>query len=57
MVLSQIIQRSGNRSLDRSVQRVLDQIKTIGLPFPESSREQERTYTIEFNLKVKRATG
>jgi len=56
VVSHEIIQRSGNSALDRSVRRALDEVKFIA-PFPEGAREEERTYTIEFNLKTKRLLG
>src|SRR6266498_2317779 len=55
---SQIIRRSGNAMVDRSLQRALDKVKLEGLPpFPDFIKEAERTFTIEFNLKTKRLTG
>ena len=52
-----IIQRSKNASLNRSVQRALDSVKHIGRPFPDSSKDSERTFDIKFNLKAKRLLG
>jgi periplasmic protein TonB len=55
---SRIIRRSGISLMDKSVQRALDEVKRKGLPpFPESSRDAERTFEIEFNLKAKRLAG
>jgi TonB family protein len=53
---AEISQRSGNTALDRSVQRALDKVKSLP-PFPEAAREEQRTFTIEFNLKAKRLSG
>jgi TonB family protein len=52
-----ISRRSGNSALDRSVQSALDTVRDIGKPFPEGAKEAERTFTIEFNLRTKRAIG
>lgn len=58
VVDSRIIRRSGISLMDRSVQRALDEVKRKGLPpFPEGTRDAERTFEIEFNLKAKRLTG
>lgn len=55
---SRIIQRSGNSSMDRSVQRALDHVRNQGLPsFPSFIKDSERSFTIEFNLKTKRLLG
>jgi len=54
---ARIVTPSGNTALDRSVQRALYAVKTIGHPFPAGAPEKERTFTIEFNLKSKRGLG
>jgi TonB family protein len=55
---SRIIRRSGNSTMDKSVQRALDKVKNEGLPpFPDFIKEAERSFTIEFNLKAKRLLG
>lgn len=56
VINSQIIRRSGVTALDRSVQRALDKVKFVR-PFPEASKDEQRTFTIEFNLKEKRLIG
>src|ERR1043166_1866561 len=56
VLTAEILLKSGNASLDRSVRRALDKVKFIA-PFPEGAREEERTYTIDFNLKTKRLLG
>ena len=48
--------RSGNSLLDKSVQRALDSVRKIA-PFPEGATDSERTFTIEFNLKTRKAVG
>jgi TonB family protein len=50
---SHIVQRSGDSSVDESVQRTLDRVRQLE-PFPEGSTDKERTYIINFNLKAKR---
>ena len=54
VISAQIINRSGDAQLDASVRRALDRITSIGRPFPEGDKENERTYIIPFDLKVKR---
>jgi TonB family protein len=53
---ARIIKRCGEASIDQSVQRTLDRVKFIA-PFPEGAKDQERTFTINFNLKAKRMMG
>jgi TonB family protein len=53
---SHITRASGDSLVDHSVQRTLDRIDFIR-PFPEGSKDKQRTYTINFNLKAKRALG
>ena len=48
-----IVGRSGDKSVDNSVQRTLDRVTEIA-PFPDGATEKERTYIIYFNLKAKR---
>jgi TonB family protein len=57
VITARITKRSGVSSLDKSVQRALDKVRTIGRPFPEGAKEDQRTFTINFNLKAKRLTG
>jgi TonB family protein len=56
IISAEIVQRSGNVAVDKSVQRALDTVRSLP-PFPEAARDQERTFTIEFNLKAKRLIG
>jgi TonB family protein len=51
-----ISRRSGNPLLDKSVQRALDAVRFVA-PFPESTKDAERTFNIEFNLKTRKAVG
>jgi TonB family protein len=56
-VISARIERSsGNREVDRSVQAALDRVTNVA-PLPEESKEDERTVTIDFNVKAKRGMG
>jgi colicin import membrane protein len=57
VVASRILRRSNSAAMNKSVQRALDAVKQIGQPFPDSSKDSERTFTIEFNLKAKRLLG
>jgi TonB family protein len=56
VVSSHIIDRSGDASVDASVQRTLDRV-TFVAPFPDGAKEKERTFIINFNLKAKRMLG
>lgn len=56
IVDARIIKRSGNPLMDISVQNALEAVKELP-PFPEGARDLERTFKIEFNLKVKRGLG
>ena len=56
IISAAISERSGVPSLDKSVQRALDGVKSLP-PFPESTRDQERIFVIEFSLKAKRLIG
>ena len=47
---SRITKYSGDASLDESVQKVLDTIIKVP-PFPKSSKDTTRTYTIHFSLR------
>ena len=48
-----IAERSGDRALDQSVQRALEKVTKLP-PFPEETKDQQRTFTIRFSLKAKR---
>src|SRR5688572_24669818 len=50
IISAEIIKRSGNAALDKSVSRALHDVEKLP-PFPETTRDQERTFTIEFSLK------
>ena len=48
--------KSGIPSLDRSVQDVLERVKDVP-PFPEESKDTERTFKLLFDQKLKRLIG
>ena len=54
VISSEIIDRSGDRQMDSSVQRTLDRVTTVGRPFPEGVKDKQRSYILKFDLKVKR---
>jgi TonB family protein len=45
-----ITKRSGNATLDNSVQR-LENLRSVE-PFPEGARDERRTFVLNFNLKA-----
>jgi TonB family protein len=51
-----IMDRSGDSSVDRSVQRTLDRVSSLP-PFPDEATDKERTYIIYFDLGAKRQMG
>jgi TonB family protein len=53
---SRLVTPSGNTALDRVVRRVLTKVTYIR-PFPEGSKDSQRTFTIVFDLKPKRDIG
>lgn len=52
VISSTIVRRSGSTEVDQSVQATLDRV-TYAAPLPPNAREDERTVTIDFNLKAK----
>jgi len=52
---AKITHRSGRSALDKSVERALE-LKFIA-PFPKGTKDDERTFIIEFNLQAKRLMG
>jgi TonB family protein len=51
-----IVQRSGNAAMDKSVQQALDRVRQVPA-FPAESHDAERVFYINFNLKAKRSIG
>lgn len=56
VIEAHIIEPSGDKALDDSVQRTLDRVRFIR-PFAEGATEEKRSYNISFNLKAKRMLG
>lgn len=52
----QITKPSGNASMDKSIENTLENVTFIE-PFPEGSKDLERTFSIKFNLAAKRSLG
>jgi len=56
VISAHIVNKSGDSSVDDSVQRALDRVTFIA-PFPDGATDKQRTYIINFNLKAKRMLG
>jgi TonB family protein len=56
VVTSSITRASGNAALNKLVQRVLDSVDFVA-PFPKDSKDEQRTFSIVFDLKPKKALG
>lgn len=56
VISSTIIKPSGIRAMDRSVSEALERVTFIS-EFPEDSKDQQRTFEFNFNLKAKRLAG
>ncbi len=50
---AKIIRKTGDAALDRSVQRALDRVKTIGEHFPSGSKDSQRTFTLDFTPRIR----
>lgn len=57
VVSARITRLSGDSIVDRSVQATLDRVRSVGAPLPENSKDDQRTVTINFNVKAKRLLG
>jgi TonB family protein len=55
VIEARIATRSGNRTMDSSVDRALN-IRSLP-PFPEGAKDAERVFNIDFDLKTKRQSG
>ena len=56
VISADIIKGSGNSVLDKSVRRAIDSLSFIAR-FPEGSKDSQRIFIINFNLKAKRGLG
>jgi TonB family protein len=53
---SEIVNKSGDTAVDRSVQRALDAVRRLP-PFPPGALDAERSFIIRFNLEAKQEAG
>ena len=51
VISAKMLRHSGENRMDLSVQRTLDRIKFIE-PFGPEAKEKQRTYTINFSLRL-----
>jgi TonB family protein len=56
VVSAHITRRSGDSTVDQSVQATLDRVR-YAAPLPDDAKENERTVTINFNVRAKRLLG
>ena len=56
VISSRITKPSGNADLDKSVQDALDKVDFVA-PFPESVKDAQKTFHLEFDPKTKRMIG
>ena len=56
VISSRIITPSGNAAVDRSVQATLERVQYIA-SFPDGMNEEQHTFQINFEPKIKKATG
>ena len=52
VISTRIIQRSGEGSVDSSVQETLDRVRHVA-PLPDDAKDDQRTVTFGFNVKAK----
>jgi protein TonB len=50
---SRITRKTGDATLDRSVQSALDRVKTIGKGFPAGSKDSKRTFILDFTPRIR----
>ena len=53
VISSSILQSSGSKVVDKSIQATLDRV-TVVRPLPEGSKDSQRTFNISFSLKAKK---
>ncbi|HEY3856069.1 MAG TPA: energy transducer TonB [Verrucomicrobiae bacterium] len=56
IIKAELVTPSGERALDKSVERALKLVTNLP-PFPAASHDEQRTFTIRFSLDLKQATG
>jgi TonB family protein len=56
IISAELVRPSGDRALDRSVERALRLVTKLP-PFPASARDTQRTFTIQFSLEAKEMSG
>jgi len=56
IVSSEIVRRSGEEPMDKSVDRVLREVTKLP-PFPAGARDEQRTFIIRFDLESKEGSG
>jgi TonB family protein len=56
IILAELVRSSGDKEVDRSVERALREVTQLP-PFPASTRDTQRTYIIQFNLEAKEMSG
>lgn len=57
VISAEIVNSTGSQLAASSIQKTLDRVTTIGVPFPEGAKESQRTFTMTFNLKAKKSLG
>lgn len=48
---------SNSTAANRSIERLLDRVADIGVPFPQSTKDSQQTFILKFNLKAKKGLG
>jgi TonB family protein len=56
IISADFVNKSGDGSVDRSVQRALDAVKHLP-SFPPNAEDTERTFILRFNLETKQSAG
>jgi colicin import membrane protein len=56
VISAKITRSSGNKAVDQSVRATLDAVK-YAAPLPRDAKENQRTVTIDFNVRAKRLMG
>jgi colicin import membrane protein len=56
VISAKITRPSGNRAVDQSVRATLDAVR-YAAPLPRDAKEDQRTVTIDFNVRAKRLLG